>query len=91
MIDLLTKKYNKTPILYVTYDTYNTFVKGYFDDCNIWIRDIIKPPKLEDERKWTFWQYSNRGRIKGIGTYVDINVFNGTEEDLIKLAESIGD
>lgn len=87
MIEMLTETYGKRPILYVTYDTYNTFVKGHFEECNIWIRDIIKPPVLTDKREWTFWQYCNRGRIKGIDTYVDINVFHGTEEELYKLVE----
>lgn len=90
MIDMLTKNYGSTPILYVTYDTYNAFIKGYYDQCNIWIRDIIKPPKLSDAREWTFWQYSNRGRIKGFDTYVDINVFHGTEQQLLKLTENNG-
>jgi lysozyme len=40
-------------------------------------RDIIMPPSI-GERKWSFWQYCNRGRIKGIDTFVDINVFSGT-------------
>jgi lysozyme len=85
MIERLTKEYGKNPILYVTYDTYNAFVKGYFKDCTIWIRDIIKPPKLDDSRAWIFWQYSNRGRVKGIDTFVDINAFYGTEDELAGL------
>jgi lysozyme len=36
--------------------------------------------------KWTFWQYSDKGRINGINANVDLNVFNGTLEDLYKLA-----
>lgn len=87
MIDMLAETYGKRPILYVTYDTYNTFVKGYFEDCRIWIRDIIKLPALEDKREWTFWQYCNRERINGIDTYVDINAFHGTEDELYELVE----
>ena len=36
--------------------------------------------------KWTFWQYSEKGRINGINANVDLNVFNGSLEDLYKFA-----
>ncbi|MFZ5883243.1 MAG: GH25 family lysozyme [Chloroflexota bacterium] len=36
--------------------------------------------------KWTFWQYSQKGRLNGINANVDLNVFNGTLEDLYKFA-----
>jgi GH25 family lysozyme M1 (1,4-beta-N-acetylmuramidase) len=36
--------------------------------------------------KWTFWQYSDKGRLNGINANVDLNVFNGTLEDLYKFA-----
>ena len=36
--------------------------------------------------KWTLWQYSEKGRINGINANVDLNVFNGTLEELYKFA-----
>ncbi len=36
--------------------------------------------------KWTFWQYSEKGRLNGINANVDLNVFNGTLEELYQLA-----
>ncbi|HSL28011.1 MAG TPA: GH25 family lysozyme [Anaerolineales bacterium] len=36
--------------------------------------------------KWAFWQYSDKGRINGINASVDLNVFNGTLEELYQLA-----
>ncbi len=35
---------------------------------------------------WTFWQYSEKGRLNGINANVDLNVFNGTLEELYKFA-----
>ncbi|MOA37701.1 hypothetical protein D3C78_1593200 [compost metagenome] len=67
--------YKKKPILYVTYDTYNTYTASGFEDFDIWIRDIVKYPTLKDDRSWLLWQYCNRGRVAGIDAYVDINVF----------------
>lgn len=85
MIDALVDVYGKTPILYVTYDTYNEYVLGHFKESSIWIRDIIKYPTLKDKRKWVMWQYCNRGHVEGIETFVDINVFHGSEEELLQL------
>lgn len=33
---------------------------------------------------WTFWQFTNRGRVEGIKTAVDLDLFNGTRELLEK-------
>lgn len=37
---------------------------------------------------WAFWQYSSSGKIAGITTRVDLNLFSGTAEDLSALVES---
>jgi LysM repeat protein len=36
--------------------------------------------------KWTFWQYSEKGTVNGINAKVDLNLFNGTLEELYKFA-----
>jgi lysozyme len=69
------EKYNKTPIIYVTYDSYNHFLKGEPFNCSIWIRDIFTKPDMPEDKNWTFWQYTDRGRVKGINGLVDLNVF----------------
>ncbi|MGO4109417.1 glycoside hydrolase family 25 protein [Paenibacillus sp. YAF4_2] len=79
LADQLEQHYKQKPILYVTYDTFNTYIAGSFDGYEIWIRDIVKHPSLKDDRAWIFWQFNNRGRISGIDAYVDINVFHGDE------------
>jgi LysM repeat protein len=35
---------------------------------------------------WKFWQYSEKGKVNGINANVDLNVFNGSLEDLYKFA-----
>lgn len=35
---------------------------------------------------WTIWQYSEKGRLNGINANVDLDLFNGTLEDLYKFA-----
>ncbi|MFZ5904244.1 MAG: GH25 family lysozyme [Chloroflexota bacterium] len=36
--------------------------------------------------KWAFWQYTDKGVVNGINAAVDMNVFNGTLEELYKFA-----
>ena len=43
------------------------------------------PPRLSDDRDWTFWQYSNRDHLDGIEGYVDMNVYAGTREEFEEL------
>ncbi|SHE42396.1 lysozyme [Seinonella peptonophila] len=84
LLDQLEKYYQQRPLLYVTYKTYNRYIKGKYNKYPLWIRDIVKFPTLEN-RKWLFWQFSNRGHISGIQKYVDLNVFRGTEKELFDL------
>jgi lysozyme len=84
MIDELEKTYKKKPILYVTYDTYHTYIKHTMAGYRIWIRDIYKYPSI-DKENWTIWQYHNRGHVDGINAFVDINVFQGSPSELLKL------
>ena len=80
--------YHRQPILYVKYDSYEAYIKGEFENLHLWIQDRFFYPELPDKRKWSFWQYSSRGRLRGIQTYVDLNVFNGTEQDFKLLMTS---
>jgi lysozyme len=41
--------------------------------------------------QWTLWQYSETGHIDGIGdNYVDLNRFNGSDENLVKWISPAG-
>jgi len=81
------QKYGKEPLLYVTYSFYKRYMNDNIMPHKIWIRDIYKAPQLENNRYWHFWQYSGRGRLDGIDTFVDLNVFNGKREEFEKLLE----
>jgi lysozyme len=86
-LETIKKHYGKTPVLYATDSFYKDYIENDYMEYNIWIRDIISKPKLEKNRKWTFWQYANRGRLKGIEGFVDLNVFHGSEEEYRKFIE----
>ena len=65
-------------VFYVTQEFYAAYVDGHFPDNPLWVRDIFRRPVLKSGREWRIWQYANRGRLPGVATYVDLNVFNGT-------------
>jgi lysozyme len=75
------------PIIYATHDSYDEYLTGLINNKNIWIRDILKRPSLPDGRRWTLWQYANNGSVDGITGRVDLNVFNGSEEEFRALLE----
>lgn len=80
-LDSIQEYYNLTPIIYATEEMWNAYLKGYFDSYPLWIRNVITKPKIE--REWAFWQYTNRGRLKGYQgeeAYIDLNVFYGDKE-----------
>ena len=67
--------YGKSPIIYLTYGSYDMYLKGEIDNYDIWIRDIFFTPNMPDGKAWSFWQYADHGRIEGVNGPVDLNVF----------------
>lgn len=62
----LEKHYKKKPIFYVTYDTYEHYVKGYFKEYDLWIRDIFKSPTLENRETGSFGNIATGGESRGL-------------------------
>ena len=90
LLEKLEEYYEKNPIIYATNTSYNLYIKDNFEGYKIWIRDIFSTPNLKDNRKWTLWQYTNRERLEGYNgeeKFIDMNVFNGSYEEFIKLVE----
>nr|MBC7612980.1 glycoside hydrolase family 25 protein [Pseudopedobacter sp.] len=78
------KKTKTKPIIYTGYQFYKDHLIGKFDEYPIWIAHYYQQ-KLAENLKWNFWQHSDKAHIDGIKGKVDMNVFNGEEEDLSKL------
>lgn len=75
--------YKVRPIIYSGEKYYDDFLKEEFSDYDFWIAnynffvDEIKPD-------WTFWQFTEKGSIRGIEGNVDVNIFNGSPEMIEK-------
>lgn len=72
-LDTVGRVTGKPVLIYATADFYDDWLQGGFAGNPIWIRDIWKEPRLENDRQWTVWQYSARGRLDGIEGFVDLN------------------
>lgn len=84
MLVLLEEHYNQRPIIYATEKSYELYLSNDYKEYDIWIRNVISKPKLYDDREWTFWQYTDRKRLKGYSgkeKYIDVNVFNGNVQE----------
>ena len=84
-LEIIEDHYQCKVIIYTTHEFYRDYLIGQLPDNPIWIRDIVRTPSLPDGRNWLFWQYTNRGKVKGINTPVDLNAFNGSRADFEKL------
>ena len=77
-MELVEAHFEVKPIIYTNVRFYNENLAGHFDDHYFWIaRYNRSEPVLIDGRNWHFWQYGNRGQLKGIFGDVDFNVFYG--------------
>lgn len=76
------------PVLYFTADAHARILDGHFDAHPIWPRSVLLP--LSDSRfgSWLFWQFADNGRVPGIDTLVDLNVFRSTRLEFESLVAS---
>ena len=86
MHEQLAQHYGQQPLFYVSKAFYHVVLMGHFNDTPLWLRDYEahaqqQKPELKDGRDWLFWQYSQTGRIDGISTGVDLNVYAGSQKD----------
>lgn len=83
-LGLIEKRYGIKPIVYSGENFANEYLKG-FADYPLWLAEYTDAaaPKLPlDWNAWTFWQYSQSGRVPGVNGAVDTNRFNGNAEQL---------
>ena len=84
-MDYVEQHYGATPILYTSYSFRRDYLNTpEFDRYPFWIAHYYVD-HLRYKGPWTFWQHSDRGHVDGINGEVDVNVFNGSYEDLLEL------
>ena len=77
-LDLVEDAYHQKPLLYTGRNFYNKHLKGKIDDYKLMIAMYTdEPPVLADDRDYTMWQYTAKGRIVGVNGFVDKSRFMG--------------
>ncbi len=76
-LDIVENYYKVKPVIYTNVDFYNRNLGADFDKYPLWIAHYYQPEKPKIGREWIFWQHSDEGRVNGIRSKVDFNVFNG--------------
>ncbi len=76
--------YGVKPILYTSYKFKQKYLNGSpFDGYPYWIAHYYVD-SVRYEGEWHFWQHTDIGCVPGIREKVDLNVFNGSMEELLQ-------
>ena len=84
-LDTVEAYYGIKPIIYTNADFYRQHLLGHFDNYPLWVAHYLQPNKPRISRDWSFWQHSEKGRVNGISSRVDFNVFNGDSTEFRSL------
>jgi lysozyme len=77
--------YKVKPIIYTNVDFYSRHLDKEFDSYPLWAAHYYQYNEPRIRRSWSFWQHSEEGRVNGIYSKVDFNVFNGDSTEFRSL------
>lgn len=83
-LDKVEDHYKVKPILYSGDSYFTDFLEHEFAEYTLWIANYnfwVERPK----RHWDFWQFSEKGSVRGIKGFVDLNMFDGDITELEEL------
>lgn len=84
-LHIVEDKYHVKPIIYTYYKFKESYLNApVFDDYPYWIAHYYVD-KIEYKGSWRFWQHTDTGQLPGIKGHVDLNVYNGSYYDLLRL------
>lgn len=84
--NLAEARFGVKPIIYTGQNFYNRFLAGQLNEYPLWLaRYDAEAPVTVCGRDFSFWQYTDAGRLPGIDGSVDRNVFYGTHLELALL------
>lgn len=78
--------YGVKPIIYSGESFYNDHLYEDFSEYTCWIANYNYYVENID-KDWGFWQFTDKGSVRGISEYVDVNIFNGNKEKLLQLVK----
>lgn len=77
-LDMLERHYGQRPVVYTTPDFYKDTDLGRLR-AEFWLRAVADhPSNVYPGQRWSFWQHTGTGVIRGFTGEVDINAFVGS-------------
>jgi lysozyme len=76
-LDVVENNYDVKPIIYTNIDFYKQNLGEDFDDYPLWVAHYYQPRQPRIKRDWVFWQHNDNGRVNGVLSPVDFNVYAG--------------
>lgn len=73
---LVKKHYNKLPIIYTHQNFYNTYLNPRFNRHYLFIAAYRRNAPVIHGAKYDLWQFTDKGRVKGIKGFVDLSSFS---------------
>lgn len=75
-------KLNCPIIIYSYVNFYTNHIDPVFDNFPFWAAHYTTLGEPQASRDWSFWQFTDKAKVSGIGTRVDLNVFKKSKEEL---------
>lgn len=84
-LTVIENHYRVKPIIYTNVDFYKYCLDKDFDSYPLWAAHYFERNEPRIRREWIFWQHSEQGRVNGIFSRVDFNVFSGDSTEFRNL------
>jgi lysozyme len=83
MLAAMEQHTGKLPIIYTDLAFHRDILAGESFANTFWLRSTAAEPddRYRQRRAWTFWQWTQTGRMRGVDGAVDRNVFYGTADE----------
>jgi lysozyme len=81
----------RTPILYTNRTYWDSLGTEQFSGYPLWLAEygVASPTLPQGWTSWAFWQFSQSGEISGIAASVDLNLFQGSLQDLQQMLSPV--
>jgi lysozyme len=85
-LQIVEKATGVRPIVYSGYRFFNDYLDNTVKEYPVWLAYYnLSDLNMSYSKKWHFWQHTDKGRVSGVSGNVDLNVFNGTQDELHNL------
>ncbi len=82
-LSLIKKHYGVSPIVYTGPHFWNTYIGESLHDGELWIAqyEVDEPSIPTGWKAWSFWQFTQEGKVSGVAKPVDMNRFSHSQRE----------